>query len=97
MTFAQKGADVTMKGSYYINQGHNLPQRTISGRGVLHENYLSILYDIDAGAPPVATTHGSMTLRMTPSGQDGTGYFVTHSMANDGFVFGSVDLARSIQ
>ena len=87
----------TQQGSYYINEDHNLPQRTISGQGVLHENYLSILYDIEAGAPPVATTHGSMTLRMTPSGQNGTGYFVTRSMANDGFVFGSIDLTRSIQ
>lgn len=94
MNFVQKGADVTFKGSYYIDEGGALPQRTIYGRGVLHEDYLSLLYDIEAGDPPVARTHGTMMLHILPSGQSGTGYYVTRSMANDGFVFGSIELTR---
>jgi hypothetical protein len=94
MTFIQKGANVDLEGSYFINADKTLLQRRISGRGVIHDDYLSLMYDIEAGQPTVAKTHGTMLLQISPSSRAASGYYLTRSMANDGFVFGALELLR---
>jgi hypothetical protein len=94
MTFAQKGANVDLEGSYFINEDKTLPQRRISGHGVIHDDYLSLLYDIEAGQPAIAKTHGTMLFQISPSSHTANGYYLTRSMANDGIVFGSIELSR---
>jgi hypothetical protein len=94
LNFTQKGADVDLQGSYFINEDKTLPQRTISGHGVIHADYLYLLYDIQVVQPPIAKTHGTMLFQVSPSSHAATGYYLTRSMANDGFVFGSLALSR---
>jgi len=94
MTFAQKGENIEMEGNYFISEDRSLPLRTISGKGSIHDDYLSLLYDIEAGQPPVARTHGSMVFQIQPSSQSAAGYYLGRSMANDGFVFGSLEIHR---
>jgi hypothetical protein len=94
LLFAQRGSTIEMKGSYYINEDRNLPDRKITGRGVLKGDYLSLLYDIETASPQRATTHGAMLLRIYPSSRLVTGYYLTRSMANDGIVFGSLEFTR---
>ena len=94
MDFTQKGSNVELHGTYYINEDRTLPQRTMLGRGIIHGDYLSLLYDNQAGQPPIARAHGTMIFYIKPSSKAATGYFISRSMANDGFVFGSLELTR---
>jgi hypothetical protein len=94
MTFDQKGTKVQMHGWYFVNEDTNLPQRIISGEGIIHGDYLSLLYDIEVKEPAPAKTHGTILFKLAPSSNSATGYYVARGMANDRFVFGSMDLSR---
>jgi hypothetical protein len=94
MTFTQKGADILMHGSYFVNEDASLPQRILSGKGVIHGDYLSMLYDIQVEQPALSKTHGTLMFRIAPASNTATGYYVARGMANDRFVFGSKDLKR---
>jgi hypothetical protein len=92
--FVQKGSHVKMHSTYFVNENRDLPERTITGEGTMHGDYLSVLIDIEAGKPVVAKTHGTMIFQFHPSAQTASGYYTDRSMANDGFVFGSLTLSR---
>jgi hypothetical protein len=94
LNFKQHGSNVEMAGTYTINEDKSLPPRTISGHGVIRGDYLYMMYDIQAGQPPIANTHGTMLFQISPSSHAATGYFLTRSMANDGVVFGALNLTR---
>jgi hypothetical protein len=94
LDFKQHGANVEMAGTYTINEDKSLPPRTISGHGVVRGDYLYLMYDIQAGQPPIANTHGTMIFQISPSSHAAIGYFLTRSMVNDGVVFGSLNLTR---
>ena len=94
MTFVQKGANVQMNGWYFVNEDASLPQRIVSGQGIIHGDYLSLLYDIEVKEPAPARTHGTILFKLAPSSNSVTGYYVARGMANDRFVFGSMDLSR---
>lgn len=94
LNFKQHGSNVEMAGTYTINEDKSLPPRTITGRGVIRGDYLYMMYDIQAGQPPIAQTHGTMIFQISPSSHAATGYFLTRSMANDGVVFGALNFSR---
>jgi hypothetical protein len=94
LTFTQKKGRVKLQGTYRVNEHPELPERSLDGKGEVHGNYISLLYRIRTGDPPTATTHGTLLIHVHPDAHTGEGYFIARSMANDGFVFGSLVCTR---
>jgi len=103
MTFKQHGRNVEMNGAYTIDRHADYPRRIISAEGVLHDTYLTMLYDIKVYGTPAAggdsesaagTTHGTMIFHFLPTSSTATGYYIARGMQTDKFVFGSIDLTR---
>ena len=104
MTFAQNSRNVKMSGKYTIDGHADYPPRIISAEGVLHDTYLTMLYDIrvygtpagggDSARSAAGTTHGTMIFQFLPTSSTATGYYMARGMQTDKFVFGSIDLTR---